>query len=187
MKAKESKFYNGTVDDVYVYNRSLNDSELLDAYNRGLSYLETNVSSNNLEAHYKFNADFTDSQGNYDMVNVGGVPAITTNASWWSGTAFPLITYLISNAAGFEIIYYNGTGYSNFYTNTLQKFFQIIGFDTNVKTDTSGILRNIWYETETATLHNTSTGIWTGEVTYIIDINKSQLVSVFTFVSNPII
>jgi len=60
--------FNGNLDEVRIYNRTLNDTEILWSYQRGLSGLNSNVSTTGLIGYWAFNESsggiVSDSSGN---------------------------------------------------------------------------------------------------------------------------
>jgi len=51
----ETKYFNGTIDEVMFWNRTLNSTEINWIYERGLSGLASNVSTTNLIGHWAMN------------------------------------------------------------------------------------------------------------------------------------
>ena len=57
-------YFDGLIDEIIIYNKSLTAEEINSTYQRGLQGLKSNISSDGLVAYYPFDYDFKDHSGN---------------------------------------------------------------------------------------------------------------------------
>lgn len=91
----------GIYDEVMIRKGyALSPSEINQSYDRGISHLSNNITTN-LTGHWTFNNDATDSSGNGNDGTFFGNAKITGKSST---TNFPIKSYLICSEAGLDII-----------------------------------------------------------------------------------
>jgi hypothetical protein len=81
-KTSATTYYNGSIDEVMIFNRSLSQAEITNIYN--LNRIDYNGSTDNLVAYYEFDGtpnDFTDSIGTNDGTGYGDVETEIINGS----------------------------------------------------------------------------------------------------------
>lgn len=70
-KTHDGAYFNGEIDDIRIYNRVLNNDEVIELYNDSTTYVPPLIG---LVAFYQFNANTQDSSGNFnDGINHNGV------------------------------------------------------------------------------------------------------------------
>jgi len=129
-------YFNGTIDEVHIYNRSLSAEEVNWSYLRGLSGLKSNVSTNGSVLYIPFN----ESSGNksVDYSNTTGGAITSANNGTLYGYDSPIV-YNASGgkfAGGFE---FDGVDdYMTFSTNNISDSQGTISFWVKPDTDSSG-------------------------------------------------
>jgi len=189
--------FNGSIDEVLIYNKSLSASEIKDLYKAGLSQnsntnitLEIrtatsyNISDVNLTGFWSFNAgNATDDSGNGNVGTVTGATFGYENGTVGQGAYFDGVDDRIDVGTGLDNIFDNGGTFSAWinpasdggnnlgYIYTSYMAAAPAGWNFNVNSESGGFVRTTLY------LHTSSTaGQFASSV--VIPINKWTHVTV---------